>query len=98
MAGVSMCRMVASGDPESGWVDTLAVRKEYRKHGVGLALLLNSFGEIYKRGQCKVQLGVDAGNLTGALRLYQRAGMHLLRQFDIYEKVLRGGRDLSTQG
>jgi mycothiol synthase len=98
LAGISMCRLHASGNPESGWVDTLAVRKEYRKHGVGLALLLHSFNEFYQRGQRKAQLGVDAGNLTGALRLYQRAGMNVIRQFDLYEKELRGGRDLSTQG
>lgn len=98
IVGISLCRLVASADPDSGWVDTLAVRKEYRKQGVGLALLLHSFGEIYRRGQRKAQLGVDAGNLTGALRLYEGAGMHVLRQFDMYEKELRDGRDLSTQG
>jgi mycothiol synthase len=98
MAGIALCRLEASSDKESGWVDTLAVRQAYRKHGVGLALLLHAFGEIYQRGQRKIQLGVDAGNLTGALRLYQRAGMSVLRQFDLYEKELRGGRELSTQG
>lgn len=97
MAGISMCRLHASGDPDSGWVDTLAVRKPYRKQGVGLALLLHSFNEFYKRGQRKAQLGVDASNLTGALRLYQRAGMKVIRQFDLYEKELRDGRDLSTR-
>lgn len=97
MAGISLCRLVANADPESGWVDTLAVRKEYRKHGVGLALLLHSFREFSQRGQRKAQLGVDSGNLTGALRLYQRAGMHVLRQFDLYEKELRSGRDLVTR-
>lgn len=97
MVGVSMCRLEASGAPDSGWVDTLAVHKEYRKQGIGLALLLHSFNALYQRGQRKVQLAVDAGNLTGALRLYQLAGMHTLRQFDLYEKEVRGGRDLSTR-
>lgn len=96
MAGIALCRLEASGDHDAGWVDTLAVHKDYRKHGVGLALLLHSFNELYQRGQRKVQLGVDAGNLTGALRLYQRAGMSVKRQFDHYEKELRGGRELST--
>jgi mycothiol synthase len=52
---------------------------------------------LYERGQKKVALGVDAASLTGATRLYERAGMHVARQYDTYEKELRPGRDLSTQ-
>jgi len=42
-------------------------------------------------------LGVDAQNLTGALRLYERAGMHVAVQNDSYQKELRAGVELSTQ-
>ena len=45
----------------------------------------------------KVGLGVDGASLTGATRLYEKAGMHIFRQFDAYEKDLRPGEDLSTQ-
>jgi mycothiol synthase len=62
-----------------------------------VALLQHSFRELYARGQKKVGLGVDAASLTGATRLYERAGMHVARQYDTYEKELRPGRDLSTQ-
>ncbi len=55
----------------------------------GVALLLHSFSEFYQRGVSKVGLGVDAGNLTGATRLYERAGMHIVEQADLYEKELR---------
>jgi ribosomal protein S18 acetylase RimI-like enzyme len=96
MAGISTCDLEARGDALAGYVDTLAVRREYRHRGIGLALLLHSFGELYRRGQHKVQLGVDAFNLTGALRLYRKAGMDVIRQFDIYEKELRPGRNLIT--
>jgi len=44
-----------------------------------------------------VGLGVDAGSLTGATRLYERAGMRPIRQFDTYELELRPGRDISLQ-
>jgi hypothetical protein len=40
---------------------------------------------------------VDAYNLTGALRLYERAGMRMYRKFNTYEKELRAGVELSTQ-
>jgi hypothetical protein len=40
---------------------------------------------------------VDAASITGATRLYERAGMHVFRAWDIYEKELRPGEELSTQ-
>jgi ribosomal protein S18 acetylase RimI-like enzyme len=51
----------------------------------------------YKRGLRKVSLGVDGENLTGALKLYEKAGMYVHRQFDLYEKELRPGEELSVQ-
>jgi mycothiol synthase len=65
--------------------------------GLGMALLRHSFGEFYHRSARKVALEVDSQNLTGATRLYERAGMHATRQYDIYEKELRTGEELSTQ-
>jgi len=40
---------------------------------------------------------VDAQSLTGATRLYEKAGMHMERQFSFYEKELRAGADLATK-
>ncbi|HEY3994063.1 MAG TPA: GNAT family N-acetyltransferase [Ktedonobacteraceae bacterium] len=80
-----------------GWVDDLAVLRPWRGKGLGMALLLYSFGEFYRRGQRKVGLGVDSQNLTGALRLYQRAGMQRIRENISYEKELRAGVELSTR-
>ena len=76
-----------------GWVSTLGVRRPWRKKGLGLALLQQSFGEFYKRGTTTIGLGVDASNPTGATRLYQRAGMYTASEFLTYEKELRPGRD-----
>jgi hypothetical protein len=39
---------------------------------------------------------VDADNITGALRLYTKAGMRIQRRYDIFEKELRPGRELAT--
>jgi len=60
-------------------------------------LLRHSFNEFYQRGNRKVGLGVDAENLTGALRLYEKAGMHIYRQYNSYEKELRAGKEISVQ-
>jgi GNAT superfamily N-acetyltransferase len=99
IAGVSLCRSKIHDDPEMGWVSTLGVCRPWRRRGVGLALLHHSFGELYRRGKRKVGLGVDAQSLTGATRLYLRAGMHPdpTRQFDLYEKELRPGIELTRQ-
>jgi ribosomal protein S18 acetylase RimI-like enzyme len=75
------------------------VRRPWRKRGLGLALLNHSFGEFYRRGYRRVGLGVDAQNLTGALRLYEKAGMRAdpARRFSVYEKELRLGVDLAVE-
>jgi mycothiol synthase len=98
VVGTSLCRYKVEDDPEMSWVGTLGVTRPWRRHGVGLALLQHSFAEFYKRGRRKVGLGVDALSLTGATRLYIKAGMHSdpARQFDLFEKELRTGVDLTT--
>jgi mycothiol synthase len=97
VAGISLCRPKSYDDPEMGYVNILAVRRAWRKRGIGLALLRHSFGEFYRRGKRKVGLGVDAENLTGALRLYENAGMHVHQAFDLFEKTVRSGREISVE-
>src|SRR5688500_13828964 len=90
IAGYSLCRYRMG----TGWVDTLGVRRAWRKRGLGEALLLHSFGEFYKRGMKTIGLGVDAENPTGATRLYKKAGMYVAAEYVFYEKELRPGRDI----
>lgn len=97
IAGISLCRPSSYDDPDLGWVNILGVRREWRKRGIGLALLQHSFGEFYRRGKRKVGLGVDAENLTGALKLYERAGMQVHLAFDLFEKTIRSGREISVE-
>jgi len=72
----------------SAWIGAVGVRKAWRKRGIGLALLYQTFGEFHRRGQRRVALGVDAQNPTGATRLYERAGMHVAYSAIAYEKEL----------
>ena len=97
IAGICICRPKSYNDPQAGYVNILGVRRAWRKRGVGLALLQHSFGEFYRRGNRKVGLGVDAENLTGALRLYEKAGMHVHQAFDLFEKTVRYGREISVE-
>jgi mycothiol synthase len=97
IAGMSLCHPEVAQDPDMGWVETMGVRRRWRRRGLGLALLRHSFRALYRRGKRKVGLGVDADSLTGATRLYEKAGMHVYRQYVEYEKELRPGEELSTQ-
>ncbi len=97
VASINICRPRSFEDDNMGWVATLGVRRPWRKRGLGLALLQHSFGEFYKRGNRLVGLGVDAGSLTGATRLYEKAGMSIFSQFDKYSKEIRAGKEISVQ-
>lgn len=77
-------------DPEIGHVGSLGVLKRYRRQGIAQALLDYSFAIFSRRPQFKaVQLGVDASNKTGANDLYIKAGMRVIRETRLFEKVLR---------
>jgi len=97
IAGVSLCDPKLGTDRETGMVATLGVRRPWRRKGLGLALLHHTFGEFLNRGYKRVALGVDTQNLSGATRLYQKAGMQIAREFVVYEKELRAGEELSKQ-
>ena len=97
MAGVAMCEPSIAGDESRGYVEVLAVRRPWRKRGLGLALLHQSFRVLYERGRTAAELDMDSESLTGALRLYEKAGMHTIQQQYTYEKELRPGIDLATR-
>ena len=98
IVGMSLCWPRTSEDEKMGWVDTLGVRRQWRRRGIALALLHHSFCELYLRGAHGVGLGVDGMSLTGATRLYEKAGMHSdpKHRYEMYEKELRPGIELST--
>ena len=76
--------------PEHGLVHQLAVDRAHRGRGLALALLHETFRRHRDRGLPATVLGVDAGNPTGALALYEKAGMRVVEQFTRWE--VSGGR------
>jgi mycothiol synthase len=80
-------------------VDVVAVRRPWRGRGLGLALLRHALGELYRRGVREVGLSVDAESITGAPRLYGRAGLRVSSSYALFQKELRPGREPDeTQG
>jgi len=96
IAGLLLCWPKAEDNPEIGYLGVLGVRRPWRGKGLGLALLRHAFGEFYRQGKKQAALHADAENLTGALRLYHKAGMRIHRRFEHYEKELRPGVELAT--
>lgn len=81
-----------------GWVNTLGVRRPWRRRGVAMALLRHSAREFHRRGLPRYGLGVDADSPTGATRLYESAGMHVAQKHATYRKVLREGENPGQEG
>jgi mycothiol synthase len=96
VAAVSLNYPKRNGD--WGWIGTLGVREGWRRRGLGLALLRESFRRFREVGETVVALGVDADNPTGATRLYERAGMRVLWQADVWEKELRAAPSGAERG
>ena len=53
-----------------------------------------NYRELRSRGKVGAGLGVDADSLTGANRIYERAGMRVELCEDAFEKEMRPGVDL----
>jgi mycothiol synthase len=98
IAGIALCREQADDDPAKGWVDTLGVRRPWRRRGLGLALLRHAFAVLRANGSQRAGLGVDAASLTGATRLYTKAGMRVQRESTSHEIEIRSGEELGTTG
>ena len=72
-----------------GFVRQLAVAPEQRGRGIAQALLHELFRRHRERGLPATVLGVDAANPTGALRLYESAGMRVVERFTRWERPPR---------
>jgi mycothiol synthase len=82
LAGFVLAFPQRLGDPDLGGIEVLGVRPAWRRRGLGKLLLRAAFGELYALGLRRAALGVDAGNETGALQLYEGVGMRVVRQGD----------------
>jgi mycothiol synthase len=82
LAGFLLAYPERAGEPDLGWIQSLGVRRQWRRRGLGEGLLRTALHDLHARGLRRVGLGVDAENATGALRLYKRVGMKVLRQAD----------------
>ncbi|MEV0719491.1 GNAT family N-acetyltransferase [Asanoa sp. NPDC050611] len=69
-----------------GWVKNLAVLREFRRRGVGGALLRHAFTVYAGKGRTQAGLGVDLTSPTRAANVYRAAGMSAIYEADIFEQ------------
>lgn len=74
--------------PEEGWIQQVATKATHRRRGIAQALLRTAFGGFYSRG--RPMAGVSTDSRTGALGLYEKVGMRVVRQYTRYTKHLSG--------
>jgi ribosomal protein S18 acetylase RimI-like enzyme len=71
-------------EPEGGYLNGVGVARRGRGRGIGLALLRQSFAAMRDAEIAVCRLDVEAENKTGAVRLYERAGMHVESVDDLW--------------
>jgi mycothiol synthase len=64
---------------DEGWVEQLAVARAHRRQGLGRSLLQESFRRFRERGLERA--GLSTNSETGALGLYERAGLAIARSY-----------------
>ena len=90
VVGIALCAATTPMAEDTAEVTELGVRRDWRGRGLGLALLVTAFRAFSDRGIGNAELGVDAQNETGALRLYERAGMRAVSSFEWWQKHVAG--------
>ncbi|MEX1177043.1 MAG: GNAT family N-acetyltransferase [Nitriliruptor sp.] len=88
VVGLTVCRGGVEGAPEDGWVRDLGVVPAWRGRGLGMALLLDALGAFRVRGLTGAALDVDDVTIGAAVRLYQRAGLRIVRRTDVVERLI----------
>jgi mycothiol synthase len=64
----------------TGWTESIAVRKPYRRRGLARALLARSLRTVRDAGATRAALGVDTENVNHALDLYESLGFRVVAE------------------
>ncbi|HET9522063.1 MAG TPA: GNAT family N-acetyltransferase [Candidatus Limnocylindrales bacterium] len=70
------------------WLEHVSVRRPWRRRGLAAALITDTLRGLRERGLDEAALGVDAENISGALRLYESLGFRRHRMGICYAKAL----------
>lgn len=71
-----------------GWTEFISVREKWRRQGVARALISRSLRAQREAGMVESGLGVDAGNISGATRVYADCGFIVEKRNTAYRKAV----------
>lgn len=71
-----------------GWVNSVGVRRPWRRQGIARALVAESLRVLRDAGMTNAGLGVDAENANGALGVYEASGFRVVRTERVYRKPI----------
>jgi ribosomal protein S18 acetylase RimI-like enzyme len=81
-------------DRRRGLLDSVFVRRPYRRRGLARALIVASLRLLRERGMTSAWLGVDADNENAALALYESCGFRVTRSTSAYRKPLENRQEV----
>jgi mycothiol synthase len=76
------------GAPPEWWLDSVFVRRPWRRRGLARALIARSLELLRTRGLTSASLGVDLTNPNQALGLYESCGFRVVSGATAYRKPL----------
>lgn len=92
LVGASLCEDSVPYNKQhglrDGWINIIAVRKPFRRRGIGRLLMLDGMHWLLDRDLPVIHLGVDAENRR-ALGLYTSLGFEVLHENTIYSRPLK---------
>jgi ribosomal protein S18 acetylase RimI-like enzyme len=76
------------GGGREGWLDSVFVRRPWRRRGLARALIARSLEVLRSHGMTSASLGVDLSNVNQALALYESCGFRVISGATAYRKPL----------
>ena len=94
VAGGILCNAKLVERTDTGRVGSVFVRREYRRRGIGQALMKTAFNTFWQNGVKRIILDTDAESFSESTKFYRRLGMKPYRREFLYEKEIRPGREI----
>jgi mycothiol synthase len=94
VAGGILCNTKLVERADTGRVGSLFVRPNYRRQGIGRALMLAAFRAFWQQGMRRLILDTDRHSFTAAPQFYEHVGMRSYRREWLCEKIVRPGLEV----
>jgi GNAT superfamily N-acetyltransferase len=96
VAGGILCNAKLVERTDTGRVGSVFVRREYRRKGIGSALMRTAFNTFWQNGLKRIILDTDAASFSESTKFYGGLGMKPYRREFLYEKEIRPGMEVRS--